>query len=133
MLTLWRRKFCNNKVLPQWPLKVILIQINIFYLQYVFGLMPNQLKTLQECQHYEDANFYYMAYDHFYAKIILAHSFMDRFWWKFVWMPIACRHNFFQTIFMTWNVTFMLWSDLRPFDLITTLTYVLMDNFCPCF
>ena len=22
---------------------------------------------------------------------------------------------------------------LRPFDLITTLTYVLMDNFCPCF
>ena len=22
---------------------------------------------------------------------------------------------------------------LRPSDLITTLTYVLMDNFCPCF
>ena len=22
---------------------------------------------------------------------------------------------------------------LRPTDLITTLTYVLMDNFCPCF
>ena len=23
-------------------------------------------------------------------------------------------------------------STLRPFDLITTLTYVLMYNFCPC-
>ena len=31
--------------------------------------------------------------DHLFAKIILAHSFMDRFWWKFVWMLIPWRHN----------------------------------------
>ena len=40
---------------------------------------------------------------------------------------------------MTWNVTFMLlrsfviFFTLRPFDLNTALTYLLMDNFCPCF
>ena len=26
----------------------------------------------------------------------------------------------------------MIFFTLRPSDLITTLTYVLMDNFCPC-
>ena len=39
---------------------------------------------------------------------------------------------------MTWKATFMLWWRfvffyLRHSDVITTLTYVLMDNFCPCF
>ena len=39
---------------------------------------------------------------------------------------------------MTLNVTFMLWRSffiffiLRTSDLITTLSYVLMNNFCPC-
>ena len=28
---------------------------------------------------------------------------------------------------------FCIFLTLRPFDLITSLTYVLMDNFCPCF
>ena len=63
--------------------------------------------------------------DHFYAKIILAHSFMDRFWLKFVWMPISWRNIFFIKLYMTWNVTFMLlrsfeiFFTIRPFDLIT--------------
>ena len=41
--------------------------------------------------------------------------------------------------YMAWNVTFMLWRcfviflNLLSSDLITTLTYVLMDNCCPCF
>ena len=44
---------------------------------------------------------------------------------------VSMQSQFFPKIFMIWNVTFMLLSDfytLRPFDLITTLTYVLMDN-----
>ena len=32
--------------------------------------------------------------DYFYAKSILAHSFMDRFWWKFVWILLAWRNLF---------------------------------------
>ena len=74
-------------------------------------------------------------YDHFYAKIILAHSFMDRFSWKFIWMLISWRHNFFMK-FYDLKCLFMLWRSFmifRPYDLITILTYVLMDNFCPCF
>ena len=73
--------------------------------------------------------------DHFYAKIKIAHSFMDQFWSKFVWMLISWRHNF---SYMTWNV--MHFNIIEKFfniftktsDLITTLTYFLMDNFCPC-
>ena len=51
-------------------------------------------------------------------------------------------HSFMNTNFiktLIWIVLFMLWRSfviffaLRPSDLITTLTYVLMDNFCPCF
>ena len=60
-------------------------------------------------------------------------SFMDRFRWKFVWMLTSWRHNYFK------NATFMLWRifcdffTLRPSYLIITLTYVLMDIFCPYF
>ena len=38
-------------------LKVILEFQNHIFLQYIFGLMPNLLKTFQECQPYEDENF----------------------------------------------------------------------------
>ena len=71
-------------------------------------------------------------------KIILPHSFMDRFWWKFVWILISKRHNLslnyiwhemsllcyrkILRIFFTW-----------PSELITTLTYILMDNCFPFF
>ena len=48
--------------------------------------MPNHLKTFPECQHYEDTIFSKkgsmiskVIQGHFYAKIILAHSFLDRF------------------------------------------------------
>ena len=33
---------------------------------------------------------------------------------------------------MLWK-SFVIFFTLRPSDLITTLTYVLVDNFCPCF
>ena len=66
--------------------------------------------------------------DHFNAKIILAHSFMNWFWWKFVWIPISWRHNFFSHKCHFYGI-----EKFCPSDLITTLTYVLMDNFCPSF
>ena len=52
-------------------------------------------------------------------------------------MKICMNANIMKTQYMTCYVTFMLWRSffftLRPSDLITTLTYVLKDNFCPCF
>ena len=64
---------------------------------------------------------------------------MNRFWWKFVWMLISWRHIFFYNIMYDLKCRFYvkenflwffyyktLWPD-------TTLTYVLMYNFCPCF
>ena len=64
-------------------------------------------------------------------QIILAHLFMDRFWWKFVWILISwiiydltCMFDILEKyVFFTW----------RPSDLIKTFTCVLMDNFYPCF
>ena len=53
--------------------------------------------------------------DHFFVKIILANSFMVRFWFKFVWIII-------KTEYMTWIVTFMLW---RSFVIWTTFVLVL--------
>ena len=62
------------------------------------------------------------------TKIILAHSFIDWFWWKFVLMLISWRHNFFIKLYIyDLKCNFILW---RSF-VITTLTYVLMDNLCP--
>ena len=37
--------------------KVILKFQNHRFLQFVFCLTPNPLKTFQECQHYEETNF----------------------------------------------------------------------------
>ena len=72
--------------------------------------------------------------DHFYAKIILAHLFMDRFWWKFVWMLISWRHNMWPELSLFFCHGEVLWFfTLRPSDMITTLTYVFIDNFYPCF
>ena len=104
---------------------------------------------LQECQHYENTNFPWneswpqrsskVIKEHFYDKIILALSFIDRVWWKFVGMLISWRHNFLIKSYMTWNMLLLCYGEvlwfflLKPCDLMTTLTYVLMDNFCPCF
>ena len=33
------------------------IKGDIKFLKYIFCLTPNLVKTFQECQHYEDANF----------------------------------------------------------------------------
>ena len=52
-----------------------------------------------------------------YAKNFLAQSFMGRFWSKFVWILISWRHIF----------------TLRSSDLTTFVTFVLIDNFRPCF
>ena len=57
---------------------------------------------------------------HLYVKIILAHSLMDRFWWKFIWIHFYVMEKLFDSF------------TLRPSDLNTTLTFVLMDNFCSC-
>ena len=49
------------------------------------------------------------------------------------------KTQFFIKLNMIWNVSFcygeVLWFfvTLRPSNLITTLTYVLMDNLCPCY
>jgi hypothetical protein len=53
-------------------------------------------------------------------------------------MKICMNADIIKMQYMTWIVTFcfgeVLWIFLlRPSDLITNLTYVLMDNFCPCF
>ena len=40
--------------------------------------------------------------------------------------------DIFFVTFMLWR-SFVIFFTLRPFELITTLTYVLMDNCCPCF
>ena len=79
----------------------------------------------------------------------LAHLFINRFWQKFLWMLTLRRSKFFIIWRMTSKVIkgniwlmkchfyvmekFCDLFILRPSDLITTLTYVLMDNFCPCF
>ena len=66
--------------------------------------------------------------DHFYAKIILAHLFMDRFWWKFVWMLISWRHNMWPELSLFFCHGEVLWFfTLRPSDLIMTLAYVHID------
>ena len=52
---------------------------------------------------------------------------------KFVYGPILMKICIKANIMKTQlNVTFMFFS-LRPSDLTTILTYILMDNFCPCF
>ena len=56
---------------------------------------------------------------------------MDRFWWKFVWTLILWRLNFFiyDLKFNFYVIEkFFDFFTLRPSDLNTTLTYVLMDN-----
>ena len=51
---------------------------------------------------------------------------MNWLYWKFVWMlAYIMKTQFFVDMFC--------YSFLRPSALITTFTYVLMDNFCPCF
>ena len=36
-----------------------------------------------------------------------------------------------MSLFLLWG-SFVIFT-LEPFDLVKTLTYVLIDNFCPCF
>ena len=85
--------------------------------------MPNLLKTFQENQLYENTNFY--------SKIILARTFV---YWPIL-NKICMNANIMKTQYMTWNVTFILWRNfvilftIRPPDLITTLTNVLMETF----
>ena len=41
--------------------------------------------------------------------------------------------NIIKTTFMLWRGCVILEKTLKIFDLITSWTYVFMDNFCPCF
>ena len=66
------------------------------------------------------------------CKIVLEHSFMVQFWWKIVWMLISWRHNIWPKMSLLCYGEVLWFFTLRPSHLITTLTYVLMDNFCPC-
>ena len=67
-------------------------------------------------------------------------TFMPKSFWHIrLWTDFDMNVNVMKTQYMTWKVTFMFWRSfvffyftLRPSDLITTLTYVLKDNFCPC-
>ena len=53
------------------------------------------------------------------SKVIEGHLFIYRF-------------TFSQVYFLCSNSILLKFDDMK-FDLIITLTYVLMDNFCPCF
>ena len=52
---------------------------------------------------------------------------------------IFIGHNFvikwIMILKVTWGYNYVVWflKNFRSFDQITTLTYVLMDKFCPCF
>ena len=119
MLTLWRRNFFINE---DWPhlrsYKVILKFQNHLFLRYIFfclcpifyDLFKNVIKffvkwsmTSKVIQgHIRPLLFI----------ITLAHSIMDRCWWKYIWMLISRRHNFFIKLYMAWIFTFMLWKNL---------------------
>ena len=108
--------------------KVILKFKNHPFLRYIFCLTPIFLKTILECQHYIKMQIFInvsktskIIQDHFCAKIIVAHSFMDQFWWKFVWML-----NYEDKMSLLCYGEVLWFFTLRPSDLITTLTYVLI-------
>ena len=113
------------------------------FLRYIFCLTAFFLKLFKNVNIMKKQIFDKMKYDleghprsYNTTKIIIAHSFMDRFLWKFVWMLISWRHNIllYQILLTHFYVMekfcdfFTLWTS----DLSTTLTYVLMDNFSPC-
>ena len=54
---------------------------------------------------------------------------------NYKWMLILWRHKVFIKWSMYSKATFVLFSYFcfRPSDLIITMTYVIIDNFCPCF
>ena len=57
----------------------------------------------------------------------------------FLFDALIMKAQILTKLSMTSKVTVMLWRyfmisfTCRPFDLITTLNYVLLENFCPCF
>ena len=72
---------------------------------------------------------------------LLCQNHSSKFVYGEILIKICMNDNIVKIQFfhkVIWNVTFMLWKSFVIFllihsDLITTLTYVLMDNFCPCF
>ena len=106
--------------------------------------MHNLLKTFQECQHYNDTNFS-LDKVHIASEVIQGH--MRPLLWQnhsstCVYGPILMKlcmnanimkTHFFINIFFMLCRSFVIFFTLRPSDLITSLTYVLVDNFFPCF
>ena len=110
--------------------KVILKFHNHLFLRYIFCLTLTPLETFQECQHYEDAFFFIKSSMNSYkVKFILAHSFMNRFWWKFIWMLISWRPE--MSLLCFGEVFFIFY--FKTFFSNYNLGLLLMDNFCPCF
>ena len=71
-----------------------------------------------------------------HMRPLLCQNHSSTFVYEPILIEICMNVSIIKThFFLLINVTFMLWRSftLRPSDLITTLTYVLMDNFCPCF
>ena len=52
---------------------------------------------------------------------------------KFFYISLKFLAFFFLKCTLMLRRSFAIFFALGPFDLSTTLTYVLMDNFCPCF
>ena len=87
------------------------IHIQLFTLVYsssTTSFTPNLLKSFPECQHYEDSNFHKIKYDH-------------NFLINYIWTEISllCYERLCDFFVIS--------------DLITKLTFVLMDYFCHCF
>ena len=141
MLTLWRR---INEVLRQWSNKVNILSKNIIFIDD-FYLKSNIIKTLYECQHYEDIKFHKIKYDlkghkrqplrYFFWHI----SSMYRFRWKFIWMLILfnwklslneewLHGSLLCYVVVSWLFTF--W----PLDLIAIFAYAFATkSACPEF
>ena len=68
-----------------------------------------------------------------HSRPLLCQNHSSAFVYGPILMKICMNANIMKTYvpFMLWR-SFVILFTLRPSDLITTLTYVLMDNFYPC-
>ena len=95
--------------------KVILKFQNHLFLRYIFCLVPNLLKPFQECPlmktqfliNWSITLKVIQSHIRPPKKIILTHSFIDQFWWKFILMLISSwRHNFLIKIYILPKIFF---------------------------
>ena len=94
---------------------------NFFKMKYDLKGHPRSYKTTL-CQNYSSTLVY--------RKILIkncmnANNMKTQYFFHYIIYDLKCT-------FMLWR-SFVFFFTLRPSDLNTTLTYVIMDNFCPCF